>query len=177
MKLLWIALARAGYGWQVEVTPVDSARCGGFVTCHPSEIPRSAVTLEAAAWSGRTCDSVAAGFAELLQRGFAVFEDEDAMFRAEPEPATWPRRWPRRARAEPPAEFSAAVAQGLRALARHDDAAVHALAPARHAPRVCARALHGCLRARVRAARVRGRARAVLLYSTSAGGLDRHASG
>jgi hypothetical protein len=39
-------------------------------------------------WAGRTCENVREGFEELLQSGFAVFDSEEAMFRASAPGAT-----------------------------------------------------------------------------------------
>lgn len=69
---------------QVDVTP---ARTSGK-PYDPSRGRSDDVAVTGHLWAGRTCESVREGFEELLQTGFAVFDSEEAMFRASAPGAT-----------------------------------------------------------------------------------------
>ena len=74
------AFAYVGGGTRtVQVTPREVRKQPSPPPCE-EDAATAAVALEAELWTGLECRNVNEGFAELLLRGFAVFESEEAMF-------------------------------------------------------------------------------------------------
>eukprot|EP00747_Dinoflagellata_sp_TGD_P035016 gnl/TRDRNA2_/TRDRNA2_137598_c3_seq1.p1 gnl/TRDRNA2_/TRDRNA2_137598_c3~~gnl/TRDRNA2_/TRDRNA2_137598_c3_seq1.p1 ORF type:complete len:405 (-),score=47.89 gnl/TRDRNA2_/TRDRNA2_137598_c3_seq1:129-1262(-) len=65
----------------VEVHCVDSSQVGESTSVHPKDIPRRFINIAGTVWSGTSHSNLNEALATLLEKGFAVFESHEAMFR------------------------------------------------------------------------------------------------